>query len=122
MIGLFLGYRLKLPKYLFLGTLVAIAGSAFYALPWRGVGVTYLVGIAFGIALSFEWLRNVRLSILEKLAPYTLGIYFIHVLVLWIVTKLHIPDLAEFVLTFTISATVVVLFSRRYPKIVRYWA
>lgn len=122
LIGLFFGYRLRMPSNLFFVLLVLVVAGAVYALPWRGVGATYLVGILFGGALSFEWLDNFNFRILERIAPYTLGIYFIHILVLWGVTKLHVPDLIEFALTISLSAAVVVGLARRFPKYVRYWA
>lgn len=122
LIGLFFGYRLRMPKKLFFTLLVLVVAGAVYALPWRGVGATYLIGILFGGALSFEWLDNFNFRILERVAPYTLGIYFIHILLLWGVTKLHVPDLIEFALTLSLSAAVVVGLSRRFPKYVRYWA
>lgn len=122
MLGLFFGYRLQVPKYLFRAILALVVAGATYALPWRGVGATYLVGILFGGVLSYEWLKDANFGGLEKLAPYTLGIYFIHILVLWGITKLHIPDLAEFALTLPLSAVLVIGLSKRYPKLVRYWA
>lgn len=122
LIGLFFGYRDQIQKYIFLGLLILLIGSAIFALPWRGVGVTYLVGIVFGCVLSFEWLRGFNFGALERLSPYTLGIYFIHILVLWGVDKLRLMNAVDFVLTFLISALVVVGMLRRYPKFGRYWA
>jgi fucose 4-O-acetylase-like acetyltransferase len=122
LIGLFFGCRRWMPKHLFLSLLALLVAGAVYALPWRGVGATYLVGILFGSVLSFEWLGGFNFHFLEKLAPYTLGIYFIHILVLWGVTKLHIPDLFEFALTLLLSAIVVIPLSKRFPQHVRYWA
>lgn len=122
LIGLFLGYKSRMPKYLFLALFALLVAAALHALPWRGVGVTYLVGLLFGGILSFEWLAGANFHGLEKLAPYTLGIFFIHVLVLWGVTKLHIPDKIEFLLTFALSAALVIGLSKKFPRLVRYWA
>jgi len=122
MIGLFLGYRPRMPKYLFAAIFALIVGAAVCALPWRGVGTTYLVGILFGSVLCLEWLDGFNFNLLAGVAPYTLGIYFIHILVLWGVTKLRIPDMAEFALTLVISTGVVIGLSKAFPRFVRYWA
>jgi fucose 4-O-acetylase-like acetyltransferase len=120
-LGLFFGYRTKIPKYLFLGLLALVLAGAVYAMSWRSVGATYLVGILCGGVLSYEWLDGANFLGLEKLAPYTLGIYFIHILVLWGITKLHVPDLAEFALTLPLSAAIVIGLSKRFPESVHYW-
>jgi hypothetical protein len=57
-----------------------------------------------------------------KVAPYELGIYFVHTLVLWVITKLNIPDLMEFALTLPLSAILVIRLPANCPKAVRYWA
>jgi fucose 4-O-acetylase-like acetyltransferase len=122
MIGLLFGFRSRMPKSLFLGLFALVIAAAICALPWRGVGATYLVGILFGATLSFEWLRGAHFLGLERLAPYTLGIYFVHVLVLWGVTKLRLPNVAEFIITLGLSAALVIGLSRQFPRWVRYWA
>jgi fucose 4-O-acetylase-like acetyltransferase len=121
-IGVFFGQREQMRKHLFLIVFALLIAASIYALPWRGVGATYLIGILCGGVISYRLLEKINFHGLERFAPYTLGIYFVHVLVLWGVTKLQAPDPGEFILTLVFSSILVVGATKMFPRTVKYWA
>lgn len=122
-IGTFLLYFDAPRKELSWFLLVAMLLIANEMVPYPGVGIPYLIGIALAFVLASRisaWSLPINVTPLSKC---TLGIYFVHVLLLKTVAK---SGLARGVFVplaaFALSIAVVFSFQRAFPRLARFWS
>jgi hypothetical protein len=122
-IGTFLLYFDALSKELCWLLLTAMLLIANGMVPYPGVGIPYLIGIALAFILASRisaWSLPINVT---PLSQCTLGIYFIHVLLLKTVAKsglvrgVFVPLAA-----FALSVAVVFSFQRAFPRLAKFWS
>lgn len=126
-LGIFFSYLSILHGRYQIFLLFIIVISALSAIPYTGVGIPYLIGIFAGSILVYRPLLN-KLWIFtgssfdfSSISQYTLGIYFVHVLILTVLEKTHFFYGIYLPLTgIVLSILTVYLLRRTFPKLAKY--
>ncbi|MDB6171070.1 MAG: putative acyltransferase [Chthoniobacteraceae bacterium] len=102
--------------------LTIIVLSAVSAIPYEGVGIPYLIGIAAGCILVFKPFDKAININLDLISQCTLGVYFVHVLLLAFIRKFGVDHNTLLpVAGFILSVAIVFLMRRSFPRLAKYW-
>ena len=121
-LGVFFSYsdEFTKPNKIFL-LLVTIIAAAF-TIPYEGVGIPYLIGIAAGLFLIFRIINNVPIIDFTFISQYTLGIYFVHILFLKVIQTSHLfSGIFLPVSAFLFSAFTIFAIRKISPKTAKYY-
>lgn len=121
--GFFLLHRRHLPRLLAATLLLGLFLGTFGTLPWDGVGLPYLIGLTAVALVARDRPDALARLDLRPLSESTLGIYFVHILVLGLLST--VGGLDGFVLpmaTFAVSALAVLALRSAFPRLARYWS
>ncbi|WP_124948703.1 acyltransferase family protein [Sulfuriferula thiophila] len=120
-LGIFFAYARNISKQLQITLLLFIIATAIYVIPYKGIGIPYLIGIFVGCILAFRILKIPSSLNFNIIAKNTLGIYFIHILILkTLVHSNTIHGIYLPVTTFFLSLLIIILLRRTFPKIAKY--
>jgi surface polysaccharide O-acyltransferase-like enzyme len=121
-IGIFFAYFYLLPKMVRLILLLLILIATFCSISIEGVGIPYLLAILTMLAIVTKPFEGVSIGRLTAVSQCTLGIYFIHIIVLSAIRKYEIADGALLpILAFAASTALVLLMSKLLPMQRKYW-
>lgn len=121
LMGIFFGSQSHLPRMHALVSGIALALSMLTVIPVNGMGLPYLAGNIAFLALTTSNIRLPAELSLARLSRYTLGAYFVHILVLAVNRKLHFSTgIAEAVIVVLASFVFAIVAWRIAPKLARY--
>ena len=121
--GFFLLHRDRLPRSIAAALLLALFLGAVWTLPWDGVGLPYLIGLAAVALVARDRPDGLARLDLRPLSESTLGIYFMHILVLGLLSTVGgLDGVVLPVATFAVSALAVLALRRAFPRLARYWS
>lgn len=101
--------------------LVSIIAAAILAIPYKNVGIPYLIGISAGCILILNSANSASNTNINFVSNLTFGIYFIHVLVMMTLNKI-IPNMEIYlpISAFFASALCILFFKNIFPKFSKY--
>lgn len=122
-IGVFLAFYSELPSKTGAFLLAAVIVSAISAIPFNGVGVPYLIGVAAAVALLFKVFDKLLSSVdFRPLSQCTLGIYFVHIFFLMVLYRVNISSgIILPIMAFLLSAVTIFSLRRLFPSLAKYW-
>jgi fucose 4-O-acetylase-like acetyltransferase len=116
-LGIFFSAANEIPRKISITFTFIIIISAIYSIPELGVGIPYLLGTILGAILSFKILKNYLNIEVNKIADLTLGIYFIHVLIISLLRKNeYISGIYLPILSFIMSAVIIYIIRNKFPN------
>ena len=122
-LGAFFSYLDRLPRHIGAVLLLVIIVASVSAIPYEGVGIPYLIGIAAGCIVAFQIFKNASSMNLSDISQCTFGIYFVHILFLKFVKKINtVPEIVVPIIVFFLSIVTVFFMRRSFPKAAKYWS
>jgi fucose 4-O-acetylase-like acetyltransferase len=102
--------------------LVTVIASALSAVPYEGVGIPYLFGIVSGCILVSRSLDKMLIVNLSALSQLTLGIYFVHIIVIRAIQRtFQFSGIVLPIAAFLVSALIVLVLRKSTPKLAKYF-
>lgn len=120
-LGVFFSYFGVLPRRIGAFLLLIIIVAAASAIPYEGVGIPYLIGIAVGCFLAFQIFAKISIIDFSVISQCTLGIYFVHIIFLSAIRKLNAVHGSSLPITaFFLSLFTIYLMRRSFPRLAKY--
>lgn len=121
-IGISFSYIGSQNKYISTFLLFLIISSAIIALPFSGVGLTYLIAILCSLLLITKLGERCQKIDFYPLSQCMLGVYFIHIAIMRLVGKFFLGQGILIPIVTFITSTIFVFFARKlFPKLACYW-
>lgn len=122
-IGIYFSYFNGQNKYFSIFVLTLIVISSIVSFPFKDVGVTYFFAILCSLLLISKFGEKFQKIDFSPVSQCMLGVYFVHAMVLELVSKL-LPGAGLLIpfLVFLISTLAVYIAIRLFPKAACYWS
>jgi hypothetical protein len=122
-LGTFLLYFDTLPKKASWPLLIIMFFVTSQMIHYQGIGVPYMIAILVGSILASRISDRIPQIDFTFISQCSLGIYFVHILILKLVVKfLQIQGAILPVTTFLLSIFAVMYFRNAFPKLTKYWS
>jgi surface polysaccharide O-acyltransferase-like enzyme len=122
-LGIFFGNFFEVKKRYAVFVLFLVCLAAVSAIPYEGVGATYLVSIVFSLCFASRLLVGLTSGRLDGISKCMFGVYFLHVALLNFFKKSSYLSGAALPLGVFFLSTVLVYAARRLsPRHAQYWS
>ncbi len=121
--GVFLLHADRLPRRAAAALLLALFLCTLWTLPHEGVGLPYAIGLGAVALVASGRFAAFQAAGLALLSECTLGIYFAHILVLSLLSRMgRLDGFVLAVATFALSALPVMALRKAFPCVAKYWS
>lgn len=121
-IGIFLAQLKSIRADLSSAAFLFILSGALAAMPYKGVGEPYVIGVTAGWIIAVGFLEGAIKLNLQAISRYMFGIYLVRVLFLRILNKIHlVSGISIAILTFIMSFVFVASLHHYFPRSSKYW-